>query len=139
MLRLEPLLFIIYNLLFHAGKDIVVSAALFATPAQKEGHNLDKCCPLISVELDHGCWLYSRSAWLMCPLGFLGLPQCYLDPLPFKKHESHPCIERRDDGNRTFSRCVGINIIFLKNLTGFILYCLDFKSTFMFKNAFLKC
>lgn len=62
MLSLETLIFIIYiifiiyNLLFQAGRGIVFSAALFDTPAHKVEHNLDKCCPLIPVEADHGYW-----------------------------------------------------------------------------------
>lgn len=56
MLSLEALIFIIYiifviyNLLFQAGRGIVFSAALFATPAQKVEHNLDICCPLLPIE-----------------------------------------------------------------------------------------
>jgi len=64
-----------------------ISAAVFGTPAQKVEHNLYRCCPLIPAEADHGYWQCSRFAWITFPLGFLGLPQCPLDPLTFNEHE----------------------------------------------------
>lgn len=139
MLSLEALIFIIYNL-FQAGRGIVVSAALFATPAQIVEHNPDKCCPLIAVEADHSCWQCSRSSWLMCPFGFLGLPQCCLDALPFKKHQlSSMCRKKTWWKRQDFPQMGGNKCNFYKNLTGFILYFLNFKITVTFRNAFFKC
>lgn len=67
-----------------------ISAAAFGTPALKAERNLYECCPLIPAEADHGCWQHSRFAQLGSPLGFSGLPQCWLDPLTFSEHELSP-------------------------------------------------